>query len=118
MDKDQALIALSALSQETRLIAFKTLLEYGRTGAPAGILSEQLGVPHNTLSFHLSHLNNAGLVFFRKEGRSVIYVANCDATDALVGFLVANCCVREKPLSGKLRRVSPRKTATKRRRGS
>ena len=96
MDKDQALIALSALSQETRLMTFKILLEYGRTGVAAGILSERLNVPHNTLSFHLAHLNHAGLVTSRKQGRSVIYTANCDATDALVNFLVENCCIREK----------------------
>lgn len=97
MDKNQALIALSALSQETRLMTFKILLEYGRTGVAAGVLSERLGVPHNTLSFHLTHLNHAGLVSSTKQGRSVIYKANCDATDALVGFLVENCCIRESP---------------------
>jgi len=76
-------------------MTFKILLEYGRTGIAAGGLSERLGVPHNTLSFHLSHLSHAGLVSSHKQGRSVIYKANCDATDALVAFLVENCCIRE-----------------------
>lgn len=96
MDKNNALIALSALSQETRLDIFRILIEYGHEGTPAGKLGEQLGVPHNTLSFHLAHLSHAGLVKSRKEGRSIIYSANCDAAEELVGFLVSNCCIRSK----------------------
>ena len=79
-----------------RLKVFKILVEYGKTGAPAGTLSERLGIPHNTLSFHLSHLHHAGLVSFRKEGRSVIYKANCEMIEGLIGFLSENCCALEK----------------------
>lgn len=96
MDMNNALIAFSALSQETRLQVFRLLIEYGRDGAAAGALSEQLAIPHNTLSFHLSHLSHAGLVESRKDGRSVIYTAKQEAIDALIGFLRENCCVREE----------------------
>ncbi|MES1991981.1 MAG: metalloregulator ArsR/SmtB family transcription factor [Pseudomonadota bacterium] len=92
MEFDQALIAISALSQETRLRVFRILVEYGKTGAPAGTISERLGVSHNNLSFHLSHLSHAGLVTSCKSGRSVIYCANTDAMKGLVGFLNENCC--------------------------
>lgn len=68
------------------------LIEYGSEGLPAGHLSERLGIPHNTLSFHLSHLSHAGLINSRKDGRSIIYSADCDAIEGLVSFLVANCC--------------------------
>ena len=95
MDLDKAVIALSALSQETRLKVFKLLIEYGYGGTPAGTLSDQLGIPHNTLSFHLSHLSHAGLVTFRKQGRSIIYAANCDAMEGLLAYLRENCCIRE-----------------------
>lgn len=95
MDIDHAVIAFSALSQETRLRVFKLLIEYGRDGVPAGSLSEQLGIPHNTLSFHLSHLSHAGLVSSRKQSRSVIYTANTDAIEHLIDYLKENCCVRE-----------------------
>lgn len=114
MDKDQALIALSALSQETRLTAFKILLEYGRTGIAAGVLSERLDVPHNTLSFHLAHLSHAGLVLSRKQGRSVIYSANCDAMDGLLGFLVENCCSKEEGTPDCAADCSPKKKAKRR----
>ena len=92
MDVQQALIMFDALSQETRLRAFRLLVQAGMEGMPAGRLSEQLGTPHNTLSFHLSHLANAGIVTFRKAGRSVIYRANFDAMRELIGFMVEDCC--------------------------
>ena len=62
MDIINAISAFSSLSQETRLRAFRLLVEYGTSGCAATILSDKLGVPQNTLSFHLSHLSNAGLV--------------------------------------------------------
>jgi ArsR family transcriptional regulator, arsenate/arsenite/antimonite-responsive transcriptional repressor len=95
MDLDHALVAFSALSQETRLKVFKILVEYGSTGTPAGTISDRLGIPHNTLSFHLAHLSHVKLVTSCKVGRSVIYSANCDMINALIGFLAENCCIRE-----------------------
>lgn len=92
---EQVISALSALSQETRLKVFKLLIEYGRSGTPAGALSEELDIPHNTLSFHLSHLSNAGLVSSVRDGRSIIYSANCDTIEELIGYLGENCCSRE-----------------------
>ena len=67
--------AFDALSQETRLRVFRLLVEYGRDGTPAGMLSETLGIPHNTLSFHLAQMSHAGLVLSQREGRSIIYTA-------------------------------------------
>lgn len=96
MKLDEAILAFTALSQETRLRVFKLLIEYGREGTAAGTLSDQLRIPHNTLSFHLSLLGEAGLVTSRKQGRSVIYKANCDAIESLIGYLNENCCIREK----------------------
>ena len=96
MKIDQAITAFAALSQETRLRVFKLLIEYGGDGTAAGTLSDQLGIPHNTLSFHLSHLAQAGLVSSRKQGRLVIYTANCAAIESLIGYLNENCCIREQ----------------------
>ena len=88
----QAITAFGALSQETRLKVFRLLVKHGSKGAPAGTLSEQLGVPHNTLSFHLSHMSNAGLVVSRREGRSIIYSANFELFTILIRFMVEDCC--------------------------
>lgn len=92
MDIQDALIAFDALSQETRLRVFRLLVEHGAQGAPAGVLSEKLGVPANTLSFHLSHMSNAGLVLSRREGRSIIYRANLAFFTQLLRYMVEDCC--------------------------
>lgn len=94
MDIQDALIAFDALSQETRLKVFRLLVEQGRDGAPAGMLSDKLEIPHNTLSFHLSHMNNAGLVLSRKEGRSVIYTVDFVFFQDLLRFMVDDCCAK------------------------
>jgi ArsR family transcriptional regulator, arsenate/arsenite/antimonite-responsive transcriptional repressor len=92
MEIQEAIIIFDALSQETRLKAFRLLVEAGALGLPAGTMSEKLGTPHNTLSFHLNHLANAGIVSSRREGRSIIYTANFDATRQLIDFMVRDCC--------------------------
>lgn len=92
MDIQKALIAFDALSQETQLRVFRLLVEFGPEGAPAGSLSEKMGVPHNTLSFHLSHMSNAGLVESRREGRSIIYSANFAHITDLIRFMIEDCC--------------------------
>jgi ArsR family transcriptional regulator len=96
MNIKQAIAAFTSLSQKTRLKAFRVLVEYGQEGIAAGELSYQLGIPHNTLSFHLSHLTNAGLVASRKSGRSVIYRADLKNSQALVNFLLEDCCAVDK----------------------
>lgn len=96
MDIKEAIIAFDTLSQETRLKAFRLLVKAGQDGVAAGVLSEALNVPHNTLSFHLTHLSNAGLVSSKKTGRSIIYAARFDAMNALIGFMVKDCCSAEQ----------------------
>ena len=95
MDIDEALAAFDALSQDTRLRVFRLLVEHGPAGAPAGTLSESLHIPHNTLSFHLSHMSHAGLVVSQREGRSVIYRANFEFFSGLIRYMVEDCCRAE-----------------------
>ncbi len=95
MDIKEALAAFDTLSQETRLRVFRLLVEYGQAGAPAGTLSESLHIPHNTLSFHLSHMSHAGLVVSRREGRSIIYRANFEFFSGLIRYMVEDCCCAE-----------------------
>ncbi len=92
MDIQEALIAFDALSQETRLRVFRLLVEHGAAGIPAGRIGEELKIPHNTLSFHLSHMSNADLVVARREGRSIIYSANFAFVQELIRFMIENCC--------------------------
>ncbi|MBP2293311.1 ArsR/SmtB family transcription factor [Azospirillum rugosum] len=94
MEKKAILSALSALSQETRLDIFRLLVQAGPEGQAAGAIAEALGVTPATLSFHLAQLTHAGLIVQRREGRSLIYSADFDRMNGLVGFLVENCCGR------------------------
>ena len=92
MKSDQAVEALSSLAQEHRLALFRRLVQAGPDGMAAGALAEALGIPNSSLSFHLAHLNRAGLIHQRREGRSLIYSADYRAMDRLVGYLMENCC--------------------------
>jgi DNA-binding transcriptional ArsR family regulator len=92
MEKKDAVAALAALAQETRLEVFRLLVQAGGEGMPAGQIGERLGLPSATLSFHLNQLRQADLVTFRREGRSLIYAAEYPTMNTLLGFLTENCC--------------------------
>ncbi len=92
MKQAQAIAALSALAQDSRLEVFRLLVRTGRDGLAAGEIARQLGIPNSSLSFHLAQLQEAGLIAHRREGRSLIYSADYGCMDALVGFLTENCC--------------------------
>jgi len=92
MDISDALSSFNSLSQETRLRAYRLLVEYGVDGCAATALSEKLAVPQNTLSFHLSHLSNAGLITSKRQGRSIIYYADLERIEGLMEFMAENCC--------------------------
>jgi DNA-binding transcriptional ArsR family regulator len=92
MEMTQAVDALAALAQETRLRIHRLLVEAGPQGLPAGRIGEELDLAPATLSFHLSHLARAGLAQSRPDGRFIIYSADFRAMKALVGYLTENCC--------------------------
>ena len=92
MQSLEAVTALGALANEHRLSVFRLLVRAGADGLPAGAIAAELGIPNSSLSFHLAHLNQAGLVTQERQGRSLIYSANYAAVNALVGYLMENCC--------------------------
>jgi DNA-binding transcriptional ArsR family regulator len=100
MEKAEVVAALAALAQESRLDIFRLLVQAGPDGLPAGQIAEKLNLPGATLSFHLSGLRHAGLVRFRRESRSLIYVAEYAAMNALISYLTENCCHGEAASCG------------------
>jgi len=92
MKSDSAVEALGALAQEHRLALFRLLVQAGEKGLPAGAIAEKLGVPNSSLSFHLAQLRTAGLILQERQHRSLIYRANYSAMNALVAYLMENCC--------------------------
>ena len=92
MKKADAVAALAALAQDSRLDVFRLLVQAGPDGMPAGQVAAALDLAPNTLTFHFDRLRDAGLVTVRREGRSMIYAAQFDTMNALLGFLTENCC--------------------------
>lgn len=93
MEKHHAITALAALAQESRLDIFRLLVQAGAEGMAVGRIGDRLGgMASATLSFHLNQLRQAGLVTFRREGRSLIYAAEYAAMNDLMAYLTENCC--------------------------
>jgi DNA-binding transcriptional ArsR family regulator len=92
METTEAVKALSALAQNSRLAIFRLLVQAGPGGMAAGSIGEKLELPPATLSFHLAGLTRAGLADSRQDGRFVYYSANFQNMNHLVGYLTENCC--------------------------
>jgi DNA-binding transcriptional ArsR family regulator len=92
MEKTDAVAALAALAQDNRLDVFRLLVQAGPDGMPAGAVATALELAPNTLSFHFDRLKAAGLVTVRRDGRSMIYAAQFDKMNSLLGFLTESCC--------------------------
>ncbi|MBB5221353.1 DNA-binding transcriptional ArsR family regulator [Amaricoccus macauensis] len=103
MDEPAALAAFAALSQETRLRIVRVLVEAGPDGLAAGAIGEAVGAAGSSrLSFHLGHLENAGLVTSRREGRFIVYTAAYAALGGLIDFLTRDCCQGHPEICGPL----------------
>ncbi|HUC11806.1 MAG TPA: helix-turn-helix domain-containing protein [Stellaceae bacterium] len=95
MDQQNAIAALGALAQETRLALFRLLVTSGPSGLPAGVIAERLGVQPSSLSFHLAQLVHVGLITQRRLSRQLIYSAEYSVMNALLAYLTENCCGRD-----------------------
>lgn len=114
MKSIDAVKALSALAQESRLAVFRLLVKRGPGGFTPSVIAEKLDIAAPTLSFHLKELQNAGLVSVRREGRFLFYSTRFDRMKGLVGFLTDECCSQAdeacgedcKPLAAQVKRRS------------
>jgi DNA-binding transcriptional ArsR family regulator len=92
MNLQEAVRALAALAQESRLAVFRLLVNRGAEGYPAGEIADLLEIPGPTLSFHLKELAQAGLLTSRKESRFIYYAPAFGRMNELLGYLTENCC--------------------------
>lgn len=103
-----AVASLGALAQNTRLAAYRLLVQTGEEGLCAGDIGARLDIPAATLSFHLKELLRTGLVNSRQDGRRVIYSANFSVMHNLIDYLSENCCGTDAsacaPATGKKQR--------------
>jgi ArsR family transcriptional regulator, arsenate/arsenite/antimonite-responsive transcriptional repressor len=84
--------ALGALAHEHRLAIYRLLVQRGPDGLPAGAIGERVGLVPSSLTFHLQNLQRAGLITQRRESRQLIYAADFEVMNGLVGYLTENCC--------------------------
>lgn len=92
METKHVLAAMAALAQESRLAAYRLLVQAGPAGMSPGKISERLGIPASSLSFHLKELTHAQLIVPRQDGRYILYAADFSTMTNLIGFLTENCC--------------------------
>jgi ArsR family transcriptional regulator len=92
MESEDAILALAALAQSTRLDVFRLLAKHEPEGLAAGDIAKALTVPQNTMSSHLSVLSRAGLVSAQRFSRSMVYRADLARFQAVVLFMLRDCC--------------------------
>lgn len=92
MESNDVVRSLAALAHAGRLEVFRALVVAGPMGMTPGVMAEGAGMPPATLSFHLKELTHAGLVTQERQGRNLIYRADFDRVNALLGYLTENCC--------------------------
>jgi DNA-binding transcriptional ArsR family regulator len=111
IDAEAAVAALGALAQEHRLAVFRLLVQAGPDGLPAGAIAQRLGLPNSSLSFHLAQLSRTGLVTQERRHRTILYRTSYAAIDALVAYLMENCCGGEARCAPSFTLVSEREDA-------
>jgi DNA-binding transcriptional ArsR family regulator len=92
MKQSTAVEALKALAHESRLAAYRLLVQAGPDGMAVGELGERLRLPGATLTNHLNVLRHAGLVQDVREGRSIRCRADYARMNGLLSVLTENCC--------------------------
>ena len=88
----EAVAALAALANESRLGVFRHLVEAGPEGDTPGRIAARLEIPASTLSFHLKELAGAHLVTSRTASRYIVYSVDFDRMASLMTYLTQNCC--------------------------
>ncbi len=91
MKSIEAVSALAALAQASRLEVFRLLVKADK-GLCAGDIARKLRLPNTTLSFHLKELSSADLISARRDGRSIYYQVRPSGVRELLGFLTEDCC--------------------------
>ena len=107
MEIPDAAQIFGALSQDTRLAVLRLLIAAGPNGLPAGEISDRVGIPASTASFHLAALERAGLTQSTRQSRQIIHAVRIAALRELIAFLTDTCCGGQPELCGDIARLLP-----------
>jgi len=92
MDQQTAIEAFGALAQPSRMAIYRMLVREQPQALPVSEISRRLNIVPSTLSGHLAVLKRAGLLKSTRHQREIHYCANITAMNALVGFMLQDCC--------------------------
>ena len=95
LDYDIAASLLSQLGNITRLRIVRELVRAGDAGMPVGEIRNVLDIPNSTLSHHLNHLKNVGLIRQEREKTVLRCFINYEYIDGIVSFLTEECCAAD-----------------------
>jgi DNA-binding transcriptional ArsR family regulator len=84
---------LESLGSPVRLKIYRALVRAGDDGLACGVLQDKVGLAASTLSHHIRHLRETGLVSQERQATTLICRANYPAMDKLIGYLMDECCV-------------------------
>ena len=87
MEQNRAAHAFATLGHPGRLAVLRLLMRFAPQGVRPTEIAGALGLKQNTLSHHLADLTASGLVQVERQGRSLFYAVDLDATEGLIGYL-------------------------------
>jgi ArsR family transcriptional regulator, arsenate/arsenite/antimonite-responsive transcriptional repressor len=112
MKTPEVIGALSALAHDHRLKIYRLLVEQGPDGLPAGAIGEKIRLLPSSLTFHLQNLQRSGLILQERVGRQLVYSADFEVMNGLIGYLTENCCAGSGSSCGEAcEPVRPKKSA-------
>lgn len=92
MKLEIAVSQLESLGSPIRLKIYRALVRAGDDGLACGVLQQRVNLAASTLSHHIRHLREAGLVSQERYGTTLVCRANYAAMNRLIGYLSDECC--------------------------
>ena len=93
MKLDTAALILSKIGNPTRLKIVRLLVKAGDQGMPVGAIQKKLQIPGSTLTHHIAHLKNAGLIRQQRQQATLICIMEYERLNQLISYLTDECCV-------------------------
>jgi len=95
MKLDTAALILSKIGNPTRLRIVRLLVRAGGQGMPVGAIQKELQIPGSTLTHHITHLKNAGLIRQQRQQATLFCIMEYERLNQLVAYLTEECCIND-----------------------
>lgn len=95
MKLETAALILSKIGNPTRLEIVRLLVHAGESDFSVGSIQKKLKIPGSTLTHHLAHLKNAGIILQERQQTTLTGKMQYQVLNSLVAYLTAECCLDE-----------------------